>query len=74
MYLATGGPSTKNKGRDAQRNKRKLDLRLLRENFRNMTPVVYLNAVVGLEGLDLALIFFQHILALPSEKKGSHCL
>jgi hypothetical protein len=59
MYLATGGSSTKNKGRDAQRNKRKLDLRLLRENFRSMTPVVYLNAVVGLEGLDLALIFFN---------------
>jgi hypothetical protein len=47
-YLATGGSSTRNKSRDALRDKRKMDLRSLCENFENMTPVGYLNAMVGL--------------------------
>ena len=47
-YLATGGSSTRNKSRDAIRDKRNKDLRSLCENFENMTPVGYLNAVVGL--------------------------
>jgi hypothetical protein len=46
-YLTTGGSSTRPK-RDALRDKRKMDLHSLCENFENMTPVGYLNPVVGL--------------------------
>ncbi len=46
-YLATGGSTTRHK-RDALKDKQKMDLRSLCENFENMTPVGYLNAVVGL--------------------------
>jgi hypothetical protein len=48
-YLATGGSYTRPK-RDALRDKRKMDLHSLCENFENMTPVGYLNPVVGLVG------------------------
>jgi hypothetical protein len=47
-YLATGGSSTTRHKRDVLRDKQKMDLRSLCENFENMTPVGYLNAVVGL--------------------------
>jgi hypothetical protein len=47
-YLATGGSSTTRHKRDVLRDKQKMDLRSLCENFENMNPVGYLNAVVGL--------------------------
>jgi hypothetical protein len=47
-YLATGGSSTTRNKKEALRDKRKMDLRSLCENFKNMTPVGYWNAVVGL--------------------------
>jgi hypothetical protein len=48
VYLASGDSSTTRNKRDILRDKRKMDLRSLCENFENMTPVGYLNAVVGL--------------------------